>query len=86
MTPAFALSLHHILSDPSIGDNDMEAIGKRLDAAINEDTIGPLAFYMREWLHLIIDGKLPSGHKEPTKETITHKYYQKMTDALDGGP
>ena len=84
MTPAFALSLHHILSDPSIGDNDMEAIGKRLDAAMNEDTIGPLAFYMREWLHLIIDGKLPSRHKEPTKETITHKYYQKMIDALDG--
>lgn len=84
MTPAFALSLHHILSDLSIDSNDIDAISKQIDEAIKDDTIGPLALYMREWLYLIIEGKLPmDSDKSENKEE--HRYYKLVTEAT-GGP
>ena len=84
MTPAFALSLHNLLSDPELDGDDLEAIGEKLDQAMKEDTIGPLAYHMNEWLHLIVDHRLPSvREKEKTVEEL-HPYYVKVMDHTDG--
>lgn len=84
MTPAFALSLHHILSEPELDNKDLEAIEKRINQAMQEDTIGPLAYYMSEWLHLIVDHKIPTVHTQKKHDIEYHPYYLKVMEYTGG--
>lgn len=84
MTPAFALTLSELLEgiDLTKSDNITE-INNRLDKALMESPTGPLALYVIEWLHLIIEKKpLPEPPEEENSEE--HPYYAGFVKATNG--
>lgn len=82
MTPAFAMTLSEIMSDPELmSGDDITKLHSRMEQSMMEDPTGPLALYIIEWLKLIIEGKLP----EPkSNDKGTHPYYTKFMDATGG--
>lgn len=60
MTPAYALTLAEMLQNPELkGGADTDKLREALEGSMMEDPTGPLALYLREWLFLIIEGKMP---------------------------
>lgn len=86
MTPAFAMTLSEILANPSLdGGKNVDALQEALENAMTELPTGPLALYLREWLFLIINGKLPNAQKESESDnTPLHPYYVKFTNFTGG--
>ncbi len=83
MTPAFALTLREIISDPEImKDKDYILLQKRLDEAVTEDPTGPLALFIPEWIRLIIEDKMPSDDIDESKGI--HPYYERFIAGTDG--
>lgn len=76
LTPAFALSLSEIVaaSRPD-GKDNVELLRKNMEEAMSTLPTGPLALYLREWLWLMVEGKLPPVPKKK-EETPEHPYYQ----------
>lgn len=82
MTPAFALTLSEIMSDPELMTaNDITKLHDRMEQSMMEDPTGPLALYIIEWLKLIIEGKLPEDSKEQKGD---HPYYNKFIEVTGG--
>lgn len=82
MTPAFALTMSEIMSDPELMQSeDVTKLHNRMEQSMMEDPTGPLALFIPEWLQLIIDGKLPSGRKP---DRGIHPYYEKFVAATGG--
>lgn len=85
MTPAFALTLHNILKENTIDFNkDPDGAANLTFKMMEENTLGPLAFYLNEWVALIISGKLPRIKEPKPIEAAPHKYYQRVTEAFSG--
>lgn len=87
MTPAYALTLAEMMTDPALnGGKDMEKLKRALEESMMEDPTGPLALYLREWLFLIIEGKMPPAPKMKTEEAPKgeHPYYTKFMTATGG--
>ncbi len=85
MRPGLALSMHEILNEPEVANADTEGLVNRLEKAKTECTIGPLAYFDHEWLHLIVDKRLPRiSNKNNSHETSFHPYYQKVVDYTNG--
>lgn len=83
MTPAYALTLAEIASGFDLSNEDnLPAFQERLEQSMAEDPTGPLALYLREWLYLIIEGKLPKEKKQ--ESGLEHKYYTAFTRATGG--
>ena len=84
MTPAYAMTLSGIASSIDLTkDENMGELQKRLEQSMMEDPTGPLALYLREWLYLIVEGKLPPAPKN-AKKIPEHKYYTAFTKATGG--
>lgn len=86
-TPAFKLTMHQIMSEPAMKSNPgNEAFARRFDQAMQEDSIGPIALFMREWLRLIVSDKMPAdqGHKESMPADKPHPYWTKVNSAYPG--
>lgn len=81
LTPAFALSLGEIVAESRPdGKDNIELLRKNMEEAMSSLPTGPLALYLREWLWLMVEGKLPPAPKKKG-ETTEHPYYQRfMTD------
>lgn len=87
MTPAFAMTLSEMLSSPRLKEGkDMEALKEMLEKSMMEDPTGPLALYLREWIFLIIKGKMPPEIPQPeaTDASREHPLYTKVVKATDG--
>lgn len=83
MTPAYALTLSEIAGQFDLSKEDnLPLFQERMEQSMAEDPTGPLALYLREWLYLIIEGKLPS--KKRKEEKGEHKYYTAFTQATGG--
>ena len=83
MTPAYSLTLADIVSQIDLSkEENMGQLQERLEQSMAQDPTGPLALYLREWLYLIVEGKLPK--KKKTTETQEHKYYTAFTKATGG--
>lgn len=83
MTPAYAMTLAEIASGYDLSkDDNIPLFQERMEQSMSEDPTGPLALYLREWLYLIVDGKLPS--RKITPPTGEHKYYTAFTKATGG--
>lgn len=83
MTPAYAMTLAEIASQIDLSkEENFQQLQKRLEMSMSEDPTGPLALFLREWLYLIVEGKLPRIKKP--KETPEHKYYTAFTRATGG--
>ncbi|MDE5552772.1 MAG: DUF3843 family protein [Muribaculaceae bacterium] len=62
LTPAFAVTLGQILSQPGLKDTkDTTKLQSALEEAMGEVPTGPLAFYLREWLYTILSGNPVTG-------------------------
>lgn len=45
---------------------------------------GPLALYLREWMSLVLDGKLPAQRAQSSETPQEHPYYTAFIKANDG--
>lgn len=52
--------------------------------AMSQLPTGPLALYLKEWLHLIIENKYPPQKRSNKEEIAEHKYFTAFTKATDG--
>lgn len=86
MTPAYALNLQEIVSDPEVmADKEGILLNKRLDEAMFRDSTGPLALYTGEWVPLIIHGRIPRKQNPDDPELPDlHPYYERFVKATDG--
>lgn len=83
MTPAYAERLCEIATGVDLTKEEgLRELQERMERSMGEDPTGPLALYLREWLYLIIDGKLPRVRKG--EEVEEHKYYTAFTKATGG--
>lgn len=84
MTPAYALTLSEIAASVDLTkDEGMAELQKRMEQSMMEDPTGPLALFLREWLYLIVEGKMPPAPKRKV-EVTEHKYYTAFTKATGG--
>lgn len=84
MTPSYALTLTEMTSEYNLATEDgVLELQKRLDASMWQDPTGPLALYLGEWLHLIIEQKPAPTPKNREPET-EHKYYTAFTNFTGG--
>lgn len=83
MTPAMAMSLGEIMSDPELmKEENVHLLHSRLEEAMMELPTGPLAYFVPEWVSLILNGKMLKK-KEPANDTF-HPYYEKFIKANGG--
>ena len=76
LTPAYAESLRDIVMSVDRNDPDnIVHINERLEAAMMEDTTGPLALYTPEWVYLMLERKLPEKQKTDSDKG-NHPYYE----------
>lgn len=87
MTPAFAMALQEIMSDydPAVADSDT-VLNNRLEEAMLENTTGPLALFIPEWVYLIVERRLPVSvtSNNQSGEGKLHPYYKSFIDATGG--
>jgi hypothetical protein len=88
MTPAYSLRLAEMLQESGVNNpNDYSLLQQRLEESMRNDPIGPLALYMREWLYLIVDGKLPPiprSVRKSKEQMAPHPLYSSFIKATDG--
>lgn len=94
ISPAYALTMTEILSDPNIKQDDITAIQARIEESMTQEPTGPLALFLGEWLDIILtDGTKTvsdtfGGHHPaaPDKSALDnlHPLYVKFTAATDG--
>lgn len=89
LTPANALTLSTILSRPSLheGEESNEKLREAIHKAMNEYPTGPLALYLREWLYLVVENRMPPRPKLKAGENPgsgQHPYYAGFTAATGG--
>lgn len=84
LTPAFAKSMQQMLItvNPAAGDFNQQISGL-LENAYQEDTTGPLALFIPEWLYLMVNGRIPKQKIGETSGNI-HPYYEKFVAATGG--
>lgn len=84
ITPAFALSLQNIVEGINMKSKDASLeFNKKLEEAMVEDTTGPLALYVPEWIRLILEGKLPEDDNLKDA-SMHHPYYDAFMTATKG--
>lgn len=79
--PVLEYNLPDILQ--GVDTSDQEAVTRRLSEAQMEFPSGPLALYLREWMYMIINHKLPA-QRQYSGESQPHNYYIKFTEATGG--
>lgn len=75
MMPAYSMTLSEIIH--RINSSDPQAIVKAMEESMMEDPTGPLALYLREWIYLIIEGKMPPERRLEKNES-QHPYYTQV--------
>lgn len=89
MTPAFSMTLAEILSNPELeGGKNIEVLQSALENAMMEEPTGPIALYIREWIYLILEGKMPPAVSELRKDakSAEHPYFTRFMEATGGVP
>lgn len=85
LTPAFSQTFAEILNGIDMKDPDAGVeLNKRLEEAMTEDSTGPLALFVSEWVHAILTG-CPPEERHPDKSGTTHPYYEPFIRATGGG-
>lgn len=86
LTPAFALTLHEIMSGIDFKNEDAHTeFNQRLENAITEEPTGPLALFTPEWVSLILKGSMPKEVDDKNvNSSDVHPYYTKFTNATGG--
>jgi len=75
--PALEANLPYILQDVDTTDNG--EVTRRLSQAQMDYPTGPLALYLREWMYMIINHRLPAEKKIPNQPD--HPYFTRFSEA-----
>lgn len=87
LTPAYALTLTELLSEPEMQSDDVVAMQRRLEQSMVEDPTGPLALYLAEWVSLVVDHKMPRRRRpKEDPDAEDHPYYNKVVSYTGGAP
>lgn len=86
MTPADSMSVSQLLARPGMTDpENSKILSAELNNLLTASPIGPLALYLREWVYLIIEDRLPSSRRKKN-DVEQHKYYAPFLNANNGIP
>ncbi len=86
LTPAYALTLSSLAAEPGmIVNGDTTNLQKRLEQAMFEDPTGPIALFLRDWIFLTIEGKMPNIPLSPAP-AAPHPLYEKVIKANHNSP
>lgn len=92
LKPANALTLSEVVSDlGKKGPKDQTALAEALERAMNEYPTGPLALFLRQWLWLIVEDRMPpksraeqAAEREAEANRKESRYYAPFTSATGG--
>lgn len=83
LTPSLSLTFSQIFSEVDPNDPDRpRKINDMLERAMMEQPAGPVALFIREWIFLIIENRLPPVKAAP--KALEHKYYRPFMAATGG--
>ncbi|MCM1377197.1 MAG: DUF3843 family protein [Clostridium sp.] len=85
MSPAYSATLMNIMTEPEMQSPDPKTIEQRIERSMVEDPVGPLALFLKEWLYLILEGRLPAD--APAEDSVNveeHPYWKPFTEATKG--
>ncbi|MDE7346198.1 MAG: DUF3843 family protein [Muribaculaceae bacterium] len=85
LRPAFALTVNELIAEQMAEGKKNEEIADALQEAVKHQPTGPLAFFLREWVHLTIDHRLPSK-RERKEQAETHPAFLRLVKATGGEP
>lgn len=85
LRPAFALSANEMVAQMIAAGKGNEEIAAAVQDAVDHQPTGPLALYLREWVHLTINHRLPS-QRERKEENETHPAFDRMVKSTGGLP
>lgn len=85
MTPADSLSVANLIASRDTQAPDFsEKIAEEVNNLLTTSPIGPLALFLREWMYLIIEGRIPD--KRGKVQSEPHKYFLPFLSANDNKP
>lgn len=90
LRPANALTMAEIATGLPEGEEGRKELAQRLDKAMNELPTGPLALYLREWLWLVCEDRMPPlsrkeiQAKKEEENRDDHPYYKRFLSATGG--
>ncbi len=90
LRPANALTMAEVAEDLPEGEEGRKELAVRLDKAMNEYPTGPLALYLREWLWLVCEDRMPPMPRSQriaeaeARNAEDHPYYTRFTAATGG--
>lgn len=87
LSPAYALSLSELLSDPEVkAEKEWIVMQRKLEEAISQDPTGPLALYIPEWIYLLLENKLivPKEKEQTPDNEQEHPFYAPFIKGTGG--
>lgn len=85
LRPAFALTANEMIAEMLAQHKSNEEIAESIQDAVKHQPTGPLALYLREWVHLTINHCLPSL-RERREEKESHPAFDRLLKATGGEP
>lgn len=81
LVPAFKSNMYAIFAETGNG-TDKASLVKTMEEAQMQTPTGPLALYLREWVWLVVTGKLPKPQQP--ERTEQHPYFEGFKQANNG--
>lgn len=85
LRPAFALTANELVAEMLAQGKGNEEIAEAVQEAVKHQPTGPLALYLREWVHLTISHRLPKK-RERKEQRETHPVFERLVKATGGTP
>lgn len=87
ITPADSLTMQEIVSsaDPK-SEEGLAKLQEKVHEALTSQPIGPLALYLREWMYLFVEDRMPSAPKQTEEPKREYPGYAPFIEATGGLP
>ena len=89
ITPADALTMQQIVASADTkSDEGLQKLQERVHEALTSEPIGPLALYLREWMYLFVEDRMPPVLRSAQKKEQKPEYpgYRPFLNAAGGLP
>lgn len=85
LRPAFALTANEMVTEMMAAGKSNEEIADAVQEAVSHQPTGPLALYLKEWVHLTVNHRLPP-RRERKEQRESHPAFERMVKATGGEP
>lgn len=87
ITPADALTMQQIISSVNPKTEEgLQELQDKVHEALTSQPIGPLALYLREWMYLFVEDRMPPVKQNRTEEGTEYPGYRPFVEASGGLP